>query len=226
MRILFSVLILATTCFPGKAFAQVRAVVFNADYIFQEGVYLTHESWLANRPDFRWEDIEGEMVQLPEDYRVQVGGMRLSAAPDQILTPYAISLDGFPYLYVRRDSTLDFHEFAGLRFRGPYAYYRYSEKREVTNVMYAYNPLNGRPFRAAPVTRLKLIDNHLLLHVKSGENYPLNQDVVYDLLEDHSDLRRAVAILAPDDKELRQKLLRAIKLFNEREPLLLTISEL
>lgn len=201
-------------------FAQYEGVIFNADYTFAEGVYLSHASWIANQPDFTWEEIEGEMVQLPEDYRVQIDRMRLkNGAP--LPEVYAISLDGFPYMFTRQHEKLGYHEFAGLRFRGRYAYYRFAEKQSVTTTMYAYNPLNGRPFRQAPVTREKDVMMEVLLHVQSGRTQIMNRVNVYELLHEHSDLRRAVSLLSDKDPELRQKLIQAVKLFNEREPLLL-----
>ncbi|MEL6275668.1 MAG: hypothetical protein AAFU03_11240 [Bacteroidota bacterium] len=97
---------------------QLRAQVpFDGTYQFPEGVYLTHESFLARIPDFSWEDIAGEMVQLPEDFRVQIAdfGLKVGSLDAPV---YAISLEGFPYFFAKEDTELQFHEFAGLRVRG------------------------------------------------------------------------------------------------------------
>ncbi|PHI20006.1 hypothetical protein CEQ90_09700 [Lewinellaceae bacterium SD302] len=202
--------------------AQYEAKIFNADYQFTDGIYLSHASWLANTPDLSWEEIDGEMVQLPEDYRVQIAAMRHKNG-SEFERVYAMSLDGFPYICVRHDEQKNFHEFAGLRFRGRYAYFRYSRKELTSKMMYAYNPANGRPFRGAEVEREREVLSEVLLHVPSGEQRSLNRQNVYEILDGYSDLQRAVALLAPDDQELRSKLTRAVKLYNEREPLLLPL---
>lgn len=205
---------------PLSLSAQYEGRIFNADYVFEEGIYLSHASWVANTPDLRWEDIKGEMVQLPEDYRIQVADLRLKngGLPEAI---FAVSLDGFPYLFTRHSTKDNFHEFAGLRFRGRYAYYRYNDTEKESKMMYAYNPLNGQPFRRGKVTTERKVTRDVLLNVQSGEKQPLSQETVYALLDDHPDLQRAVEQLNPEDRELRQKLIQAVKLYNEREPLLL-----
>lgn len=200
--------------------AQFEAVIFNAEYTFKEGVYLSHESWVANEPDYSWEEVDGEMVQLPEDYRVQISDMALKSG-GSIGNVYAISVDGFPYMFAKYEGPQRYHEFAGLRFRGRYAYYRFFKREMVTTTMYAYNPINGQPFREAPVTREKELVKEMLLHVQTGETLALNRTNVYEILADHPDLQRAVGLLSDDDPELRSKLIRAVKLLNEREPLLL-----
>lgn len=204
--------------------AQFQGVVFNADFTFAEGVYFTHESWIANKPDASWEEIAGEMVQLPEDYRVQIANFGLKNGL-KLNEVYAISLDGFPYIFTKQDEDQNFYEFSGLRFRGRYAYYRFEDKESVTKTMFAYNPANGRPFRQAPVTRERLISHEVLLNVQSGETMMLNKANVSKILVDYSDLQEAVNRLSDDDKQLRTKLIQAVKIYNEREPLLLQRAE-
>lgn len=219
MRVVF--ILLLSTFFTALT-AQYEVRIFNADYKFAEGIYFSHASWLANTPDLTWEEIDGEMVQLPEDYRVQIADIKHKNG-EAIHDPYAISLDGFPYICVKHDETFNFHEFSGLRFRGRYAYFRFARKELVSKTMYAYNPANGRPFREGKVVRELDKTYDVLLHVSSGDQQILDKDTVYDLLEEYKDLQRAVALLDPADKEIRSKLIQAVKLYNEREPLLLPL---
>lgn len=205
---------------PYLANAQYAARIFNADYQFKEGVFLSHSSWLANEPDLSWEQIEGEMVQLPEDYRVQIDGMTTKDG-NRIEDVYAISLDGFPYICVHHDLKRNFHEFAGLRFRGRYAFFKFVQKEVVRKMMYAYNPANGRPFRGGAVERERDVLKEVLLHLPSGDQLLLSQQNVYNLLDDYPDLQRAVSLLDPEDKDISAKLTQAVKLYNDREPLLL-----
>lgn len=99
---------------------------FNAEYRLPEGVYFSHAAVLAAQPDLSWEAIGGEMVQLPEDFRVQIAdyGYKDVRINEDII-PYAISLDGMPYLFIRYDEKRNFHEFAGFRVMGALSTIKY-----------------------------------------------------------------------------------------------------
>jgi hypothetical protein len=196
---------------------QSDSLVFDADFKFGEGVYFSHAALLANRPDLPWEAIDGEMVQLPEDYRVQIDGYAYKDARiNPELIPYAISLDGLPYLYVRYDKERDFHEFAGLRIRGSLSTLRYDTTITTRQLMKAYNPINGRPFRQAYVEREKTLPLLKVMHLRSGALKELDRNNLLPLISDDQDLFEALR----DAKEVTEDLLmRAIRLYDDRHPL-------
>jgi len=195
-------------------------VPFDGTYQFPEGVYLTHENFLNRIPDFSWEEIAGEMVQLPEDFRVQIAKFGLKSGNVEV-TAYAISLEGFPYFFVKEDTDLHFHEFAGLRVRGPWSYFEYEGTELSSRIMYAYNPANGRPFRQALVEREKNETHRVLINMETGERVELTFDAVANIVASERDILRAVEALKPTDPENFAKLRQAVKLYNERHPLVL-----
>lgn len=187
---------------------------FNADFRFPEGVYLSHASLLANEPDLQWEAIDGEMVQLPEDYRVQIADygykdVRINAD----IIPYAISLDGIPYLFVKENEDRGFHEFAGLRVQGALSVIRYDTTVTTRRLMKAFNPANGQPFRQAYVEREKTIPLNKILHLRSGALVPFDRPTLIRLCADDEELVKALKATDPKDEAM---LLRALKLYDDR----------
>lgn len=194
---------------------------FNAEYRFPEGVYLSHASLLANEPDLEWEAIDGEMVQLPEDFRVQIADygykdVRINAD----IIPYAISLDGVPYVFVKKNGKRGYHEFAGLRIQGALSTIRYDTSFTTRRLMKAYNPANGQPFRQAYVEREKTVALNKILDLRSGALYPLNHPTLLRLCADDEELVSALKATEPTDEKM---LLRALKLYDDRHPLSLPL---
>ncbi len=199
--------------------AQQRAPL-DGNFRFNDGVYLTHAALLNNRPDVDWSDIDGEMVQLTEDHRVQVEGFGYkSGAYDQ---PYAISLDGLPYLFVREEPSRGFHEFAGLRIRGTYSTMQYDTVVRTRHLMKAYNPVNGIAFREGYVERDRQNALRRIVDMRSGRRLPLDQATVMRLVDGEDDLLSALERTAHNEEN---KVLRALVIFNERHPLLLPLPQ-
>ena len=200
--------------FPFWLVAQDRP--FDAEFRFADGVYFSNASLLANEPDVTWEGIGGEMVQLPDDYRVQVDDFGYR---DRDYTPpYAIALDGLPYYFVREDSKRGFHEFAGLRTTGRYATLQYDTLIHSRQLMKAYNPVNGQAFRQAYVERDRQRRLYRILDAETGKRLSFDHPTVLRLVAREEDLVAALERTAPDDTA---KILRALELYNQRHPLLL-----
>jgi hypothetical protein len=198
-----------------------QSKIFNADYRFPEGVYLSHDALLAGVPDLEWEAIAGEMVQLPEDFRVQVAGygyndIRISAD----ILPYAISLDGQVYFFTRYDEKRNFHEFTGLRVQGNLSTIQYDTTIHTRQLMKAYNPVNGLPFRQAYVDREKKITLYKILHLRSGTLLPFSRKSLLKLCANDVELTKALREADPNDQDI---LLRALKLYDDRHPLSLPL---
>lgn len=202
--------------------AQVDSAEFNANFRFADGVYFSHDALLANQPDLGWEFIDGEMVQLPEDYRVQIanyGYKDVRIHPD--IVPYAISLDGLAYLFVRHDARRTYHDFAGLRIRGQLSTVSYDTTITIRQLMKAYNPANGRPFRQAYVERDTKRTLDKILHLRSGVLVPLDRYHLARLCADDAKLTEAIRNTDAGDTEM---LLRALRLYDDRHPVRLPVA--
>ncbi len=194
---------------------------FGPDSRFADGVYLTHAALLANQPDVEWSDISGEMVQLAEDQRVQIDGFGYKSGR-QSGVPYAISLDGMPYLFVRHDARRRFYEFAGLRVAGRYSAISYDTTVHLRRLMKAYNPVNGRAFREAWVERDQQREVSRVIDMTDGRRLPLDKSTVQELLAREEDL---VAALDRSEVAEEPKMLRALMIYNERHPLPLPVPQ-
>lgn len=213
-RLLLSAFLISSTLVFGQT-------TFDEDYRFSEGVYLSHAALLANQPDLDWESIDGEMVQLPEDYRVQIAeyGYKDERMNSEII-PYAISLDGEPYLYIRKDEERNFHEFAGFRVKGLLSTLQYDTTVVTRQLMKAYNPINGQPFRQAFVQREKTITLNKILHLRTGALIPFTHQNLVRLCADDQEIARALLDVDPKEAVM---LLRALKLYDDRHPLTLPL---
>ena len=214
--------LLTLTLLSCSTWLTAQTAGFNADFRFAEGVYLSHAALLANQPDLGWEAIGGEMVQLPEDFRVQIAGYRYNDERlDPGLVPYAISLDGTPYFFRRHDAARGFHEFTGLRIAGALSTMRYDTTVTERRLMKAYNPANGRPFREAYVDRERTMALEKVLHLRSGALLPLSKKTLLRLCADDAEIVTALRDVAPDDLEM---LRRAVRLYDDRHPLPLPLA--
>ena len=188
--------------------------VFDADYRLPEGIYLSHAALLANEPDLSWDAIEGEMVQMPETFRVQISGYRYKDAElDKDIVPYAISLDGEPYLFRRKNTARNFYDFIGLRIVGTISVMTYDTTVQTRHLMRAYNPVNGQPFREAYVEREKTLPLTKTWHLPTGQIAPLTRQNLLPLIADDADLTEALTDLPEPTDDL---LIRAVKLFDDR----------
>jgi hypothetical protein len=212
---------LLLSAFLMSSIVVVGQTTFDEDYRFTEGVYFSHAALLANQPDLDWESIDGEMVQLPEDYRVQIAGY--SYKDDRMnsdIIPYAISLDGEPYLYIRKDEERKFHEFAGFRIKGLLSTLQYDTTIVTRQLMKAFNPVNGQPFRQAYVQREKTVSLNKILNLRTGALIPFTHQNLVQLCADDQEIARALLDVDPKEAEM---LLRALKLYDDRHPLTLPL---
>ncbi|MEM9835597.1 MAG: hypothetical protein AAF828_03795 [Bacteroidota bacterium] len=220
MKLYFSLsLLFAATCLFGQS-----SDASDLKEHFAEGIYLTHRSFIIGEPDLRWDEIEGEMVQLPEAYRIQIAGLR-DKKSGVLESVYAVSLDGYPYLFAKADPQRNYHEFAGLRLSGRYRYYEYTDEVKDRKMMYAYNPINGQPFRSAEVEVKKAVLEQRVVDLATGKTWPFSIDGVGDIVSTDNDLLRAVNALDINDRELFNKLMQALRLYNDRYPFKLMLPE-
>lgn len=192
---------------------------FSADYDLPEGIYLSHAAVLSAQPDFPWEAISGEMVQLPEEFRLQISNYQYKDADlDQDLVPYAVSLEGQLYLFLRNNRQRNFHDFVGLRVAGTLSVITYDTTIQTRQLMKAYNPINGRPFREAYVERSKTVPLTKIWHLPSGRLVPLRRADLLAFIGNDEELTQALLKL---DEVTEDLLLRAVKLYDDRHPTLI-----
>jgi hypothetical protein len=195
---------------PFSLFGQSVPKVFS----FADGVYLSHAALLANQPDTDWGQVAGEMVQLTGDYRLLIDGFGYKDGVDR--RPYAVSLNGRPFFFVRADEKRNYHEFAAPRIWGRYLTVQYDSLQQNRYLMRAYNPTNGLPFRQGYVERENWNRVERLIDLRTGEGTDLDYAAVLAAVDSEQDLKRA---LQRDPAAGREKLLRALSVYNQRYPM-------
>ena len=209
VALIFSLLV----CLVGMLPAQD---IFDGDYRLPDGVYLSHAALLAAQPDLGWEAIGGEMVQLPETFRVQISGYEYKDDKlDDGIIPYAISLDGEPYLFRRKNLVRRYYDFVGLSVVGTLSILSYDTTVQRRQLMKAYNPVNGQPFREAYVERAETVTVTKVWHLPTGRLLPLTRANLLPLIADDRDLTKALNDLPEPTQDL---LIRAVKLYDDRTP--------
>ncbi len=218
---LFFLLVTGPARLPAQAADSAQTFALDRDYRFNEGIYFSFESLAANRPDRAWEEVNGSMVQFPDDYRVQIGGLELLDHPtDGPL--YALVLEGFPYRLVRRSAQNALTEFVMLRIRGRLAYYEYDTTVVRPIVMRAYNPSNGIPFREGVVDKRETVRNGRLLSFADGRDLAFDRDNLLAIVRPRDpDLAELLRALDPRERDFEEKLRKAVKIFDDRHPLYL-----
>ena len=136
--------------------------------------------------------------------------------------PYAITLDGLPYLFVREESRRGFYEFSGLRILGAYSTMEYDTIVHTRQLMKAYNPVNGKPFREGYVERDRENGVSRIIEMGTGRRLPLERTTVMRLVTGELDLVSALERSTPEETN---KILRALVIYNERHPLLLPLPQ-
>ncbi len=180
-----------------------------------DGVYQRHASVLVLTPDYPWSVIEGEMVRLEGKRSLKVENFvntRNRTAP----LPYAVVMDGRTYLHIPAKQPRNYEEFAGLSETATLSRVSYDTTIHTRQLMRAFNPANGRPFREAYVERDKVVHLDRVVDLRTGRLYPFDLETVRRLCADDRDLRAALARAQPGETE---KLERALRIYSQRNPL-------
>jgi len=204
--------------------AQVDSLPLDADFRFQDGLYLSLQQLQANQPAYQWKEVEARLAANNDRYFAQMEYVRPRGLdPIPLEEIYAIVLDGLPYLRLR-DSTLSRRatSFAGLRIRGRLCYYTFESKQEKMVEIAAYNPLTGRPFRKASVKRDESVLAERVLHLPTGRRGTLSRGSLARLMSDDPQMVRTVEALP--DEGLEEKLYKCILVYDDRNPMKLPAS--
>ncbi|HKK78084.1 MAG TPA: hypothetical protein VJ933_00590 [Phaeodactylibacter sp.] len=203
--------------------AQVDSLPLDADFVFQDGVYLTLQQLHQNQPAYEWKEVEARLAANRDRYFAQMEYIKprgLAAIP--VTDVYAFVLKGLPY--IRVEDTVDNEKaatFAGLRVRGKLCYYTYERREPKTVEMAAYNPLTGKPFRKGRVKREETIVIEHVLDFATGQRVPLSREHLKALMADDPEMVRAVAELP--EEGLGEKLYKCVLIYDDRNPIRLPV---
>lgn len=195
--------------------AQEKTILDNT-FSFRDGIFLSHASLLQNRPDVRW-GTDPEVFRNPKtqvlkaDFWILGNGDTLFA--HQV---YALGVEGKPYIRIPEiESPLE--SFVLLRVRGKICHFAYPIYEEEVVEVAAYNPVTGLPFRKGTVVNEKPGVHHGMLHFLTGERSELSRGNLLGWVKEDDALYNAIRELPRED--LTEKLIKSIKIFDDRNPI-------
>lgn len=203
---------------------QSDSAKLEAAFRFQDGVYLSLESLRQNQPDYRWQDIQGQLAANAEYYRAQAEYLSVKGSRDTLACGrvWGIVLDGLPYICLAHKASQGQNmRFAGLRVRGRISYYEYERKEQRLVEITAYNPLTGRPFRRGNITKKETVAEARILHLPSGKMGPLDRPTLLQMIQDDRQLYRTVDEL-PENASV-EKLYKCVLIYDDRNPMFLPV---
>ncbi|NBC08376.1 MAG: hypothetical protein GVY26_14375 [Bacteroidetes bacterium] len=203
--------------------AQVDSLPLDADFVFQDGVYLTLQELQQNQPAYEWKEVEARLAANRDKYFAQMEYLKprgLAAIP--VTEVYAFVLKGLPYIHVADSmQTGKAATFAGLRVRGKLCYYTYERQEPKVVEMAAYNPLTGKPFRKGQVERETTIKIEHVLDFTTGQRLPLSRQNLMVLMADDQEMIRTVAELP--EEGLGEKLYKCVLIYDDRNSVKLPV---
>ncbi|MCB0704871.1 MAG: hypothetical protein KDC34_06150 [Saprospiraceae bacterium] len=218
-RMLLSLFFLATVF---SLAGQTDSVLITKNFDFQDGIYLSFESFQSNQPDILWDEVEATVFTNPKTHLTQIADIvRLDSTGNRVLLEpqnfWGVCLDGIPSIGLPKTAVQkEFATFAALRLRGKICYFSY-ETTEIRNIeMSAYNPRTGRPFRTGIVQREAQVTQEKMLHYQTGEIQDFTLHNFINWIPDDPGLKESVLELGPD--EAHEKLFRCLLIYVDRNP--------
>lgn len=194
------------------------------NFKFEDGIYLSLESFQRNQPDYKWDEVEASLVTNPQSFTTKVEYLLLNQEEKQqtidVNNVWGLCLGGIPYIQLKEQLLLDSvatHSFAGLRVRGRICYFTFQEEATRLVKISAYNPLNGKPFRTAEIPKKEIYDREQIMDFESGVVVDFNVPNFLNWIESDEDLWQTVNEL--NAKEADDKLFKCLLIFVDRNPI-------
>lgn len=188
------------------------------NFKFNDGLYLSFESFQDNNPDYNWVSLRASSVIIPENYTVKIEWIRLREE-EGIEIPmdsiWGLTFNGIPYIRVSQEGK-DFGFFTALRVRGKICYFSYEAKETKMVDIAAYNPLTGRPYRQAKLPREVYAENEVMLDFESGELALFTPTNFLKWIKNDQDLVNTVKSLSNED--IQEKLFKCLLIYDDRNP--------
>ena len=199
--------------------AQEDTLILTKNYRFNDGVYLSFESFQYNTPDYKWDQLKTNLVTNPQTFVTQIQYVFIKTEEGEIPMDlndiWCVSLAGIPYVKLREEEAKkDMATFAGLQLRGKICYYSFEDYRMVEIPIHAYNPYTGRPFRSGIIERKKNLTFEKILNFETGETADLTLENLKKWIADDKKLLNTLNELS--DEEAKDKLFKALLIYDDR----------
>ena len=195
-------------------------VVLSKNFKFQDGVYLSFEDFQNNKASLAWDSVYAKLHTNPQKMLTLVEtinhkGMIINQEV------WGFSLGGIPYVNLQRKNKAGLDVFVGLKVRGNICYFSIEEVEEKVEIIRAYNPRTGIPFREGEVVTKREVENSFMLSFESGDIKALTVENFLKWIESDSKLTKTVKQI---DGNVEEKLFKCLLIYDDRNPVFVPIS--
>ena len=171
--IIIVTLSICVTCLFGQKENEVHQY-----FDFQEGIYLSHEALMQNKPDIKLANSENSIYNNPLKI-LRVAPSDFGLKSDQRIL-YVVD-QGLPY-YRSMRCCPDTEVYIGMTIVGRLSVVSFESEKMVDIPMTAYNPYNGEPFLTGSVKRERKIKVNKVIDMETGDEYMMNDTALQVLL--------------------------------------------
>lgn len=190
------------------------SVLVTKNFKFDDGIYLSFESFQNNKPDYKWDEVVSEVFINGDSFLSKTEKFQLKKGGEIPLTGiWGFSYSGIPYIRVFNEAA--FATFTALRVRGKLCYFTYQENVTEWVEISAYNPANGRPFRTGKVQKTEEVKREKMLFFETGKTEDFNVENFLKVVKEiDPPLWNALADL--NEIEAKEKLFKSLLIFDDR----------
>jgi hypothetical protein len=190
---------------------------------FNDGVYASHTDLKKNNPSY-------ELFKIPDfDYKLdsEKNILFLSNKSLQKLAEseiksmdniWGICIKGKPYMKIQPTDNKEEVYFVRYYILGSICYLYYPVFQEKSVEMFVHNPYTGQKVGSKTITNKEKKFVKKLMRFDTGEVKPYNSDNFMAMIQDDPKLVETLKDLS--QKDLEKKLFKSIKIYNDRNPIL------
>ncbi|MEM9920384.1 MAG: hypothetical protein AAF990_19965 [Bacteroidota bacterium] len=193
-------------------------VELGKNFLFEDGIYLSFESFRTNRPDFTWKELSADVYTNPQTFLTQLGRVNVrdsagfSIHPDSL---WGLSLGGIPYVRLaHRPFNKPMSVFAGLQLRGNICYFSFEDESVRKIPMPVYNPLTGKPYKVGFVERVQKLIYEKLMRFEDGSIVDFTLENFKEWIKDDEKLLNTVNDFT--QQEVIDKLFKCLLIYDDR----------
>ncbi|MGB0863179.1 MAG: hypothetical protein ACPG19_13535 [Saprospiraceae bacterium] len=191
------------------------------EFLFENGLYYSYESFQKNTPDLKWKAVQYEAHPNKEKRSIQFKNINLVDANNErtkldITKLWGISVNGIPYIRVFIESR-GISEFVALRTRGRICYFNYEGYIKKLVPMTIYDRQTGEPVFKQDVENKVLTSFEKLLRFEDGAIVDFNLQNFTEWIAE-TDKRLGDTLKEMNKGLAEERLYKSMKIFNDRNP--------
>ena len=220
MKTLISILLFASLNLVGQTDSLV---MLTKNFKFQDGVYLSFVDFQNNNASLAWDSVYAKLHTNPQKMITLVESVKYKDKEENINDKiWGFSLGGIPYVNLQRKNKAGLDVFVGLKVRGNICYFSIEEVEEKVEIIKAYNPRTGIPFREGEVVTKREVENSFMLSFHTGEIAALTVDNFLNWIRTDPKLSKTVKAI---DQNIDDKLFKCLLIYDDRNPVFVPTRE-